>query len=94
MRLFSIPGASAGFGKKMRRSIRLFSIPGASAGLGAACAEGFAAEGSYITITGRNKSGLEETAKKCQEIGLPSSKVWLSFLSFLNYIAGFSHDLR
>ena len=52
-----------------------YFFSGASSGIGAACAEAFAAEGAKIAITGRNKAGLEEVAKKCQEIGLAESEV-------------------
>lgn len=44
-------------------------ITGASSGVGRAAAEAFAQEGCNVVLAARGKDALEETARKCRELG-------------------------
>ncbi|XP_042893932.1 uncharacterized oxidoreductase TM_0325-like [Penaeus japonicus] len=51
-------------------------ITGATSGIGKACAIALAAEGCYVSITGRNTEALKEVTKLCYDAGLPEGKVF------------------
>ncbi|XP_039248594.2 meso-2,3-butanediol dehydrogenase-like isoform X2 [Styela clava] len=53
----------------MSFSGKVVIITGASSGIGAATAIAFSKEGAKLSICGRNKERLSETAKECQENG-------------------------
>ncbi|XP_042882868.1 uncharacterized oxidoreductase TM_0325-like [Penaeus japonicus] len=65
-------------GKKMAPSLKgkVALITGATSGIGKACAIALAAEGCYVSITGRNTEALKEVTKLCYDAGLPEGKAF------------------
>ncbi|XP_037797697.1 3-oxoacyl-[acyl-carrier-protein] reductase FabG-like [Penaeus monodon] len=51
-------------------------ITGATSGIGKACAIALAAEGCFVSVTGRNTEALKEVTKLCYDAGLPEGKVF------------------
>ncbi|XP_046567454.1 uncharacterized oxidoreductase TM_0325-like isoform X3 [Haliotis rubra] len=54
---------------------RVVLITGASAGLGEGTALHFAKQGAKLALTGREKTRLDDVAKRCSECGIPADNV-------------------
>nr|XP_039248593.1 uncharacterized oxidoreductase TM_0325-like isoform X1 [Styela clava] len=66
----------------MSFSGKVVIITGASSGIGAATAIAFSKEGAKLSICGRNKERLSETAKECQENGAEVLEIIGDLLEF------------
>ncbi|XP_046567450.1 3-oxoacyl-[acyl-carrier-protein] reductase FabG-like isoform X2 [Haliotis rubra] len=56
-------------------SDRVVLITGASAGIGEGTALHFAKHGAKLSLTGRDKTRLEDVAKRCSECGIPADDI-------------------
>ncbi|XP_046567453.1 uncharacterized oxidoreductase TM_0325-like isoform X2 [Haliotis rubra] len=54
---------------------RVVLITGASAGLGEGTALHFAKQGAKLALTGREKTRLDDVAKRCSECGIPADNI-------------------
>ncbi|XP_067660237.1 uncharacterized oxidoreductase TM_0325-like [Haliotis asinina] len=54
---------------------RVVLITGASAGIGEGTALHFAKHGAKLSLTGRDKTRLEDVAKRCSECGIPADDI-------------------
>ncbi|XP_046330677.1 3-oxoacyl-[acyl-carrier-protein] reductase FabG-like [Haliotis rufescens] len=54
---------------------RVVLITGASSGIGEGTALHFAKHGAKLSITGRDKTRLEDVAKRCSECGIPADDI-------------------
>ena len=57
-------------------------VVGSSSGIGRGTAVAFAKEGAKVTVTGRNVTDLEETAKLCEQAGAGKTDVCFIILWF------------